>query len=203
VPLTAELWAATSAFYPFMPNLVLERDSKGRRAVAMISKWLVLAVGLTAAIAFMLHEMPRDQPSVASLQRQLAGEHCHYRQELYEAEGCRRHQLNLAQRLFLSDEECELWAVRCLGELRSPDAVSTLIGVLDTKADIETCDGVIPVRSTAVSLLGEIGDKSAIDPLKRLMMQNPKTKLSIGASGCNAQFEGIETVKKALSKLEK
>lgn len=103
--------------------------------------------------------------------------------------------------LLLRADTCDLWAVRCLGTIGSPEATAALIRVLDAKADVETCDGVIPVRSTAVSLLGEIGDRSAVEPLRRLAAIRPMMPMSAGASGCPEREEDDRAARAALERL--
>ena len=119
---------------------------KGRR---------IRAIVIIAILAFVTTQMWPKQLTVASLQRQLDGHHCDFE---HDFNSCQRRSFNLAQYLLLTQAECDLWAVMCLGKFRSQDAVDALIRVLETKSDIETCDGVLPIRTTAVNLLGDSGN---------------------------------------------
>ena len=167
------------------------RGSLGRRLGLVVALALVLAFGLAGS---------RDgKPTVTSLERQLAGEACRFEGD---DDGCRLRAFHLFDLLARERHTCDLWAVRCLGRIGGPDAVQALVRVLATKADVETCDGVVPVRSMAVAVLGSLGDPSAVEPLRRLKASRPHRRLSAGASGCPAGPEGDHAIDEALRRLE-
>ncbi len=85
--------------------------------------------------------------------------------------------------------------------MKNRAAYEALISVLTTKSDIETCDGIYPIRTRAVELLGESGYASAVEPLKRHLASNPVGTLSGGASGCTAEPEPVDVIVEALNKL--
>ena len=163
-------------------------------------RWLWLALFLAAALAFAVYGPRSEVPTVASLERQLSGHHCRFEPT---HDGCRLRPFSVMDLLFRETAECEASAVRCLGTLRGSDVVPALTRVLETHADVETCDGVIPVRSVAVDLLGEMGDASALAALQRLRETHPRMKLSPGATGCQARPEGTEAIDRAISRLQK
>lgn len=65
---------------------------------------------------------------------------------------------------------------------RSPRAMAALIQALNTYADVDSGDGIIPVRSEIALVLGRIGDGSAIKPLTAVLMSRDPTVLSWSAS---------------------
>jgi PBS lyase HEAT-like repeat len=158
----------------------------------------ILAIGLML-ITLALWPRP-DKPTVAMLEGQLSGAHCGYQFEY--GEECRPRQSSFFHWLLLSQAECDLWAVKCLGEIKTPAAQQQLINVLTTKTDVETCDGVLPVRSLAVGLLGDGGQPAAIPPLERHLASKPRATLSAGASGCSARPEPEAEIREALRKLQ-
>ncbi|MCB1521823.1 MAG: hypothetical protein KDJ37_14795 [Hyphomicrobiaceae bacterium] len=144
-----------------------------------------------------------DAPSSATvpqLQAQLGGAHCRF---TYESERCQSRGFNVIDLLVSSEDECDLWAVQCLGTIMSEQSTTVLIRVLDTKRDVETCDGVLPVRSQAVALLGLRADPRAIAPLERLLSSRPKMKLSPGAVGCEPRPEDAGVIEQALGQLRR
>ncbi len=137
--------------------------------------------------------------SVTALEAQLAGAQCRF---TYEDQRCQRRGFRVADLLFSAEDECDLWAVKCLGTINSAQSTKALIGVLESKADVETCDGVLPVRSEAVTLLGLRADATAIAPLERLLASRPRMKLSSGAVGCAPRLEDDTVIARALEKLK-
>ncbi len=134
-----------------------------------------------------------------SLSSQNAGSHCRFE---YGADGCIQRGIHPLRSLLLEKHDCDYWAVQCLADFDTPEARDIMIEVLKTKADVQTCDGVIPVRSHAVRYLGDSGDISAVEPLRALMASEPMETLSAGATGCDANAEDLELIQAAISKLE-
>ena len=141
---------------------------------------------------------PRSATEVVLVQ-QLEGHHCRFAHEL---DRCKQRGFEPFKRLFIEDHDCDVWAVQCLAEFKSPLAVRAMINVLSSKQDVETCDGVRPVRSLAVRYLGNSDDRSAIEPLRKLLASNPMAELSGGANGCQPGPESLDEIRAALSKLE-
>ena len=157
--------------------------------------FLVVFAALAAA-SFELWPRKIDE---GSLGRQLEGAHCRF---VYENGRCQNRGIEPLRGLFVERHDCDLWAVECLSDFSSPRAVEEFIGVLKTKADVQTCDGVRPIRSLAVRYLGNSKDRSAIAPLRELLASNPMQTLSAGASGCRAGPESLERIRDAIQKLE-
>jgi hypothetical protein len=135
----------------------------------------------------------------ATLVDQLAGAHCRF---AFELDRCEQRGFDPLRSLLTESHDCDMWAVQCLMGYKSPKAVDVMINVLSTKTDVQTCDGVRPVRTYAVEYLGNSGDLSALPPLKKLLASNPTETLSAGASGCRAGSEKLETIRVAIDKLE-
>jgi len=136
----------------------------------------------------------------AALAQQLAGSHCRF---AYQIDHCEQRGFEPLRGLFSERHDCDMWAVKCLGDYKSPRAVIEMINVLLTKTDVETCDGVRPVRSFAVAYLGNRGDQSALVPLKKLLARKPNATLSAGASGCQPGLENTDAIRAAINKIEK
>lgn len=135
----------------------------------------------------------------AALAEQLDGAHCRFS---YEIDRCTQRGFEPLRSLLIEEHDCDLWAVQCLMAFKSPEATRELKKVLSTKTDVETCDGVSPIRSYAVEYLGGSGDRSAIEPLKALLASNPTATLSSGAAGCSARPENLTAIRAAIDKLE-
>jgi HEAT repeat protein len=86
--------------------------------------------------------------------------------------------------------------------MRTQEAYDALIEVLGSKADVQTCDGVHPVRGLAVEALGRSGYSKAIGPLRTYMASSPRQVLSSGATGCAAQLEDTRQAEKAVRAIE-
>lgn len=134
-----------------------------------------------------------------SLAAQLSGSHCRFS---YDADQCKQRGFEPFRSLLIEDHDCDMWAVQCLMGFNTPRAGQVMINVLRSKTDVETCDGVRPIRTYAVKYLGDSGDRSAIPPLKELLQSSPTVKLSVGASGCQPQPESVDGIRAAISKLE-
>lgn len=106
-----------------------------------------------------------------SLSQQLAGAHCRYAHDHGE---CRQRGVEPLRRLFTEDHDCDLWAIKCLAEMQTPEAVDVMITVLKTKTDVQTCDGVRPIRTQAVTYLGNSKDLRALAPLRAHLTSKPK-----------------------------
>lgn len=137
-----------------------------------------------------------------SLSRQLAGEHCRFAIN-YDSRRCEQRGFDPLRSLFTEDHDCDLWAVQCLAERKSSATVDVMVKVLTTKTDVQTCDGVRPIRTTAVTYLGNSGDVRALRPLKALLARKPKQTLSGGASGCQPAAEDTRPIRRAIEQLEK
>ena len=136
----------------------------------------------------------------AELAEQLAGAHCRFS---YEHDRCMQRGFEPLRSLLTEGHDCDFWAVRCLSDMKSPQATKELLNVLSTKTDVETCDGVSPIRSYAVAYLGDSGDPSAIEPLQALLASSPTATLSSGAVGCSGQPEDLSAIRSAIEKLER
>ncbi|MGK7877687.1 MAG: HEAT repeat domain-containing protein [Xenococcaceae cyanobacterium] len=64
--------------------------------------------------------------------------------------------------------------------------VAQLLDDLHEKRNVQTCDGVKPIRSRIAKRLGSLGDPRAIDPLINILSSPDEAVLSRGASGCQA-----------------
>ena len=144
------------------------------------------------------HYWPREITE-DSLAAQLNGSHCRF---AFDGDICKQHRFGPFRSLFIEAHDCEIWAVQCLMEFVSPNARQVMINILRSKTDVETCDGVIPVRTYAVKYLGDSGDPSAIVPLEELLQSDPVETLSSGATGCQPGPESLESIRSAISKLE-
>ncbi|HMQ57755.1 MAG TPA: HEAT repeat domain-containing protein [Rhizobiaceae bacterium] len=139
---------------------------------------------------------------IDQLAAQLDGGAC-----IFEHDGsqCRARSPGLTERLLglvaARDSQCELWAVHCLGDEATPQAYTLLAGVLKEKADVQTCDGVVPVRSEAARLLGQSGDPAMAPALEAYVASDPRQVLSSGATGCDARPEDIRPAIEAIRKL--
>ena len=166
----------------------------------MKSRHIAYSLLVVAMLLYMAEKYWPRAVTEASLARQLAGAHCRF---VYEIDHCEQRGIDPLRSLFTEQHDCDLWAVKCLQGFKSPQAVQTLIQVLSTKTDIETCDGSRPIRSLAVRYLGNSGDRSAIKPLRQHLSSNPTARLSSGASGCNPGSEDINGIQTALENLER
>jgi HEAT repeat protein len=84
------------------------------------------------------------------------------------------------------------WALHTLGRLKDPKSIKPLIDAI--KYDILETNKNYPVQCSIILALGEIGDKRAIQPLVRLLLENDQSRINysaalgivkIGVSGCN------------------
>ncbi len=158
--------------------------------------FILLVIGMMVVIVE--RHWPRPISEI-SLSRQLSGNHCQF---AFESGQCRQRGLEPLRALFTEQHDCDLWAVQCLKEFRSEAAIAALIRVLSTKTDIQTCDGVRRIRTSAVKLLGEIGDRSALPALRTHLASQPSSRLSAGAAGCRAGPEDTDTIRGAIAKIE-
>lgn len=122
-----------------------------------------------------------DQQFLSQLTDQVQGKSCKYKEE---AGGC-------VQRGFLDSllrrhdkENCIIDAARCLGEMgnEAKPAVPVLIQALRNYRNVETGDGILPVRSSIAEALGAIGDESAIQPLMEVLSSADPVSISSSAS---------------------
>jgi hypothetical protein len=143
-----------------------------------------------------------EEPTVAALEEQLQGRHCQFQFQDYK--GCYAAPMpSVWERQRNPAQLCDIAAIKCLGHLHSAAAITALTRLLETKADVETCDGVLPVRTTAVKVLAASGQAAAIEPLRRLLTAQRKMMLSGGAAGCVAPREPAKPIIEAIAKLER
>jgi hypothetical protein len=164
-----------------------------KRAVSFVA--VVAAGGITVVV----HQLWPRSITEESLVAQLAGSHCRF---VYEVDHCEQRGIDPLRSLFIEQHDCDLWAVKCLADLKTKTAVEALKQVLETKTDIQTCDGIRPIRSLAVKYLGESGDPTAIEPLQKLLASNPVQTLSPGAAGCDPGPEDLDSISTAIEKLQ-
>jgi hypothetical protein len=167
---------------------------------------IAVAVSALAVVGTRLtwHEVPilQGEPTVAALEEQLQGQHCQFQFEA--SKGCHAAPMPSGwQRQRNPAHLCDIAAIECLGRLRSTAAITALTRLLETKADVETCDGVLPVRTTAVKVLAVSGQAAAIEPLRRLLTAPRKMRLSGSAAGCVPQEEPAKPIIEAITKLER
>lgn len=155
-----------------------------------------LAIGAIIYTTYALWPRPITE---AALRQQLAGGHCRF---MHDIDQCTQRGIDPFRSLFVEGHDCDLWAVQCLSQFKSPEAVAGMISVLAMKTDVQTCDGVRPIRTLAVNYLADSGDRAAIEPLKRLLASNPTQTLSAGASGCAANAQDKEVIRAAIQKLQ-
>ncbi len=134
----------------------------------------------------------------SALSAQLDGSHCRF---VYDIDHCEQRGLDPLRMLFTEDHDCDLWAVQCLMAFDTPEARQAMVRVLSEKSDVQTCDGVRPVRTYAVRYLGNSGDPSALPPLRKLLESKPTQRLSSGAAGCEPGPEDTTEIQNAIKKL--
>ena len=160
---------------------------------------IILAVMLAGLLAYVANTYWPRTITEESLSRQLKGDHCRF---AYEIDQCSQRGFEPLRSLLTEEHDCDMWAIQCLSEFKSPEAVEVMHWVLTQKSDVETCDGARPVRSYAVKYLGENGDPSSIPVLQKLIQSNPIAKLSIGARGCSPKPESLADIRAAILKLQ-
>ena len=134
----------------------------------------------------------------SALSAQLDGSHCRF---VYDIDHCEQRGLDPLRMVFTEDHDCDLWAVQCLMAFDTPEARQAMIRVLSEKTDIQTCDGVRPVRTYAVRYLGNSADPSAVPPLRKHLESKPRQRLSSGAAGCVPGPEDTTEIQDAIKKL--
>lgn len=137
-------------------------------------------------------------PTAAVFADQLAGAHCRY---THDWDGCHLRNDGFWQWLLREPHHCDEAAVMCLSEMNSPQSQEVLIGVLQSKTNIQTCDGRYFIRTIAVEALGRSGNPDAIPALEAYRDSAPVETISSGASGCAADPEPLEPVEEALERL--
>ena len=165
----------------------------------MLKRFPLTTLFAAAGLLYAAYVMWPRPVTETALRQQLAGAHCRF---IHDIDHCAQRGFEPLRSLLLEQHDCDLWAVQCLSQFKSPEAVAGMISVLATKADVQTCDGVRPIRTLAVSYLGDSGNRAAIEPLKRLLASNPTETLSAGASGCAARLEDKGAIRAAIGKLE-
>lgn len=120
---------------------------------------------------------------------------------------CKKRKIGLLERIGINvnirhaEANCKLWAASCLRYNKDVSAVPALVKALSENADLQTCDGVIGIRTAIVVALGSLGDKSAIEPLKQYINSSPFQKLSPSGRGCIAEPESLDPAQIAIRKL--
>ncbi|MCK8817324.1 HEAT repeat domain-containing protein [Natroniella sulfidigena] len=127
----------------------------------------------------------------------------------------------------LYDEESEIrnLVIQNLSKLDNPKVITTLINYLDSCDDLATLnvlkESFLELGSVSVSqlltllksrdksylnwvveILGDIGDKQAIDPLINLLYQHPDPQIRVMAAKSLAKFEDEKVFKALLHKIE-
>jgi len=124
----------------------------------------------------------------AALSRQIAGDDCDYEVRVTpEGERCHPREWSLMD---YGDParppRCQIDAARCASLQREHALVPDLIRGLSEEVDeFDTGDGIIPVRAAFAEALGELGDRSAIDPLIEVLQHS-----SLGARAASADALG-------------
>lgn len=120
---------------------------------------------------------------------------------------CEKRKIGLLERIGVNvnlrhtEANCKLWAATCIRYNKDVSAVPALVKALSENADLQTCDGVIGIRTAIVVALGSLGDKSAIEPLKQYINSSPYQKLSPSGAGCIAKPESLDPAQIAIRKL--
>lgn len=95
-----------------------------------------------------------------------------------------------------SKEESILHAANCLASYKGNGEqeliVSELIKSLGNTKDYDTGDGIIPVRSGIIKVLGYLGDKAAIDPIKQILVSGDTTEVLKTASGVEPKADAYQ-----------
>jgi len=129
-------------------------------------------------LSFKLSFANNDNQYMRDLIIQIKGGKCKYRSDCSQrnfGEGwLRRH----------DKEQCIIDAAGCLGTMgpEAKEAVPELIKSLKDYANVETGDGIIPVRSSIAKALGQIGDLRAIKPLIEILASTDPVTISESAS---------------------
>lgn len=81
-------------------------------------------------------------------------------------------------------EQCVIDAAQVLGKMgdKAQSAVTALIEALNKYHNVDSGDGIIPVRSEIALALGQIGDPAAIKPLIAILASEDSVTLSASAS---------------------
>jgi len=149
-----------------------------RRVVSMIVFTFITFVAVKCVLPSVL---PGTTPvNVENLIRQFEGK-AYYWNHLREEPG-------LVERLLqrLEGPTAQFTAAEMLGDM-GPAAVESVPVLLDEfvhgSNDIDTGDGVLPIRSSVAIALGKIGDKQAIEPLMEKLKVQEKSAFGPGYSG--------------------
>jgi hypothetical protein len=124
-------------------------------------------------------------PSFSQLEVQLNGGECTYQIGM-EGKVFKRHVLSGISRR--SDAEwCVIDAAKILASQQEErDAVPQLIAALQKYRNVDTGDGIIPVRSEIATLLGRLGDKRALDPMRDILQTYDSNVTSSSTRGVSA-----------------
>jgi len=115
---------------------------------------------------------------IQDLINQVKGGECKYQ------DNCSKRNFWYAYAIRHDKEYCIIGAASCLGIMgpEAKEAVPELIQSLKYYANVETGDGIIPVRSSIAKTLGQIGDLRAIQPLIEILASNDPVTISESAS---------------------
>jgi hypothetical protein len=81
-------------------------------------------------------------------------------------------------------ERCIIDAAKILANKQEEgDVVLPLIAALQKYHNVDSGDGIIPVRSEIAAVLGKLGDKRALTPLNDILYTDDLTTLSSSATG--------------------
>lgn len=145
---------------------------KGWRCIIMHMKktYVIIAlIVLGAGAALVFGQSGASTPTAEALHAQLLGEKCIF-EISDEGTPVERGMFGGMDRR--NDAElCVIDAAKLLGAMHSQttDTVPLLIDGLKSNHNVDTGDGIIPVRSEIASVLGQIGDKRAIPALEEIL----------------------------------
>ena len=142
---------------------------------------IVLIIGLFLWFFCSLSFASDESQRLNNLIEQLSGKTC-----IYEIQGSACVNRNPFSFLIRrSDKElCVIDAAKALGMMgaRARPAVPSLIEALNKYHNVDSGDGIIPVRSEIALALGRIGDPAAIKPLIEILVSEDPVTLSATAS---------------------
>ncbi len=153
-------------------------------------KKIYLFCGVILAILvswFVTTDLTTPSPRLDQIITQLNGGKCTY--EIKIEGGLVKRGLFSGFNRRSDSERCIIDAAKILVNKREQgDVVQPLIVALQKYHNVDTGDGIIPVRSEIANVLGKLGDKRALVPLNDILQSDDPTILSSSASvGSNWQ----------------